>query len=90
MTRQGGTSTHTSFFKGSKIRMIFRDKTVIIAKFIGKLSVKRIRVQLSDGQIKDFNTADLSSCNYYKPLPHELEKMMDKTIGGAVRKLSDG
>ena len=68
---KGGTATHTSFYKGSKIRIIFRDKTVCIAKFLEKRSKKLIRVQLASGTIRDFRTADLSSCNYYKPLAHE-------------------
>lgn len=72
MGKKGGTSTHTSFFKGSKIRIIFRDGTVVIGKFIEKLSEKLIRVRLASGKIQDIRTADLSSCNYYKPLPHEL------------------
>jgi len=71
MSRKGGTSTHTSFFKGSKIRIIFRDGTVTIAKFVEQLSVKKMRVQLASGDIKDIRTTDLSSCNYYKPLQHE-------------------
>lgn len=75
MSRKGGTSTHTSFFKGSKIRVILRDGTVIIAKFIEKRSKKEIRVQLASGKIIDIRTDNLSSCNYYKPLPHELARM---------------
>lgn len=65
-------TTHSSFFKGSKVRMIFRDGTVTIGKFIEKVSVKLIRVQLASGKIEDIRLADLTSCNYYKPLPHEL------------------
>lgn len=72
MSKRGGTSTHTSFNKGSKIRIIFRDGNVVIAKFIEKLSHKLIRVQLASGDIVDIKTTNLSSCNYYKPLPHEL------------------
>lgn len=72
MSKKGGTSTHTSFFKGSKIRMIFRDGNVIIAKFLEKRSQKLLRVRLASGDTMDVKTADLSSCNYYKPLPHEL------------------
>ncbi len=70
--RQGGTSTHTSFSKGSKIRIIFRDGTVTIAKFLDKKNRKLLRVQLASGTIKDIRVNDLASCNYYKPLPHEL------------------
>lgn len=71
MSRKGGTSTHTSFFKGSKIRIIFRDSNVIIAKFLEKKNRKYMRVQLVSGDIIDVNVNDLSSCNYYKPLKHE-------------------
>lgn len=73
MSRVGGTSTHTSFARGSKIRIIFRDKSVVVARFIAKLSEKRMRIQLLTGERQDIRTADLSSCNYYKPLPHELK-----------------
>lgn len=59
-------TTHTSFFKGSKIRIILRDGTVIVAKFIEKLGRKYIRTDHGDIRI-----ADLRSANYYKPLPHE-------------------
>lgn len=72
MSRKGGTSTHTSFYKGSKIRIIFRDRSVLIAKFIEKLGKKKMRIQLPNGEIADIRCDDLSSCNYYKPLPHEL------------------
>ena len=65
-------TTHSSFYKGSKIRIIFRDGRVNIAKFIEKLSNKEIRVEYSNGDRKDIKLADLTSCNYYKPLPHEL------------------
>ena len=69
--RQGGSSTHTSFFKGSKIRIIFRDGSVTIAKFIDKKNRKLMRVQLASGDIKDIRINDLASCNYFKPLAHE-------------------
>lgn len=72
MSKKGGTSTHTRFKKGSKIRIIFRNGTVWIAKFLEKRSEKILRIQMLDGEIRDFRTADLRSCNYYKPLPHEL------------------
>lgn len=72
MSKKGGTSTHTSFQRGSKIRIIFRDGVVTIAKFLEKRSEKILRVQLASGDIKDIRTTDLRSCNYYKPLPHEL------------------
>lgn len=72
MSRKGGTSTHTSFRKGAKIRAIMRDGTVIIAKFVEKRSEKLLQVQLPNGMLQMLRTAELSSCNYYKPLPHEL------------------
>lgn len=65
-------TTHTSFYKGSKIRMIFTDGTVTIGKFIEKLGRSHLRVQLVSGDLKDIRIRDLRSCNYYKPLPHEL------------------
>lgn len=65
-------ATHTSFYKGSKVRMIFRDGNVVIGKFLDKLNRKQIRVQLASGDIQDVRIADLRSCNYYKPLSHEL------------------
>ena len=64
-------TSHSSFYKGSKIRIIFRDGSVNIAKFLEKLSKKAIRVQLASGAIKDIRLGDTTSCNYYKPLPHE-------------------
>lgn len=65
-------TTHTSFFKGSKIRVIFRDGAVVIGKFIEKLNRKAIRVELASGATEDFLIRDIRSANYYKPLPHEL------------------
>jgi hypothetical protein len=41
------------------------------AKSASKRSKKLMRVQLASGDIQDIRTVDLSSCNYYKPLPHE-------------------
>lgn len=65
-------TSHSSFYKGSKIRIIFRDGSVTVAKFLEKRSDKAIRVQLVSGTIKDIRLADTTSCNYYKPLPHEM------------------
>lgn len=65
-------TTHTSFFKGSKIRVIFRDGAVVIGKFVEKLNRKAIRVELASGAVEDLRIADIRSANYYKPLPHEL------------------
>lgn len=65
-------TSHSSFYKGSKIRMIFRDGTVTIGKFVEKLSKKEIRVELASGTKRDIRLIDLRSCNYYKPLQHEL------------------
>lgn len=66
-------TTHSSFYKGSKIRMIARTGDVAIVKFVEKLSKKEIRVQsLETGEKYDVRLADLTSCNYFKPLPHEL------------------
>lgn len=65
--------THTSFFKGSKVRAILRDGTVIIGKFMEKVNHRAIRIEVGGKRI-EIHQADLSSCNYYKPLPHELKQ----------------
>ena len=59
--------THTSFYKGSKIRLIMRDGTIIIAKFIEKHGKKLLRTDRGD-----FRVADIRAANSYKPLAHEL------------------
>ncbi len=82
MSRAGGTSTHTSFIKGAPIRVILRNGYVLIGKFVEKHSEKEIRVRV-DGTLHKIKTRDLSSCNYYKPLPHELNRQ-DRP-GGARR-----
>ena len=69
--KRKATSTHTTFYKGAKIRIIFRDGAQVVAKFVEKRSDKVIRVQLSDGEIRDIKVASLRSCGYYKPLAHE-------------------
>ena len=62
-------STHTTFYKGAKIRMILRDGRVIVAKFIEKVGQRALRTDKGDIRI-----ADLRSATYYKPLPHEREE----------------
>ncbi len=57
---------HTSFIKGSKIRIILRDGTQIISKFIQKEGRKRIKLEAGT-----VNIIDIRSANYYKPHPHE-------------------
>jgi hypothetical protein len=57
---------HSSFYKGSKIRVIWHDGSQLITKFIDKLSDRKIRT--SHG---DLVLAGMRSCNYYKPHPHE-------------------
>ena len=69
--RKGATSTHTTFYKGSPIRIIFRDGSQLIAKFLEKRSMKQMRVKLADGEIRDINIGEIRSCGYYKPLKHE-------------------
>lgn len=59
-------TTHTAFFTGSKIRMVFRDGSVIIAKFKEKHGRKLVTDKGS------FNIIDISAASYYKPLQHEL------------------
>jgi hypothetical protein len=73
MSRMGGTSTHTSFIRGAPVRVILRNGYVLIGKFVEKHSEKEIRVRV-DGVLHKIKTADLSSANYYKPLPHELRR----------------
>jgi hypothetical protein len=63
---------HTSFYKGSKIRIILRSGDMVIAKFIEKVGKKTVRTDKGD-----FKVEDLRSCNYYKPLPHEMPKPLD-------------
>lgn len=58
---------HTTFYTGSKIRLVMNDGTVIIAKYKQKLGHRAIRT-FDRG---DFNIIDIRSANYYKPLPHE-------------------
>ncbi|HYC45122.1 MAG TPA: hypothetical protein VED01_06510 [Burkholderiales bacterium] len=59
-------STHTTFYKGAKIRVILRNGDVIVAKFIEKIGQKYLRTDKGDIPI-----AELRSATYYKPLPHE-------------------
>jgi hypothetical protein len=59
---------HTSFYTGSRIRLIFRDGHVIIARFKQRLGHRALRTDKGD-----FLISDLRSANYYKPLPHELQ-----------------
>lgn len=61
---------HTTFYTGSKIRIILKNGTVIIAKFKEKLGQIKIRT-FDKG---DIYIGDIRSANYYKPLPHELNK----------------
>lgn len=58
---------HSSFKKGSKIRVIYKDGTQVITRFIEKLNQKKIRT--SEGELL---LNDMRSCNYYKPHPHEI------------------
>ena len=62
---------HTSFYKGSKVRLIFNDGHQVIGKFVEKLSNKLLRVQLASGDRRDVKIADLRSANYFKPFAHE-------------------
>ncbi len=57
---------HTSFIKGAKIRVILRDGSVHIGKFISKIGKKKVETSVGE-----FNVIDIRSANYYKPLPHE-------------------
>lgn len=59
-------TTHTSFYTGSKIRIIFRNGDVVIAKYKEKVGRRAIRTDKGD-----FNLIDIRTINYYKPLQHE-------------------
>jgi len=59
---------HTTFWTGSKIRIILINGEVIIAKFKEKLGQRKIRT-FDNG---DIEINDIRSANYSKPLPHEL------------------
>ena len=61
-------TTHTTFWTGSKIRIILKSGDVIIAKFKEKLGQRKIRT-FDKG---DIDISEIRSANYYKPLPHEL------------------
>lgn len=67
--------THTSFFKGSKIRIILKDGTQIVAKFIDKINHRSLKIELTEPngtkRMTEVLQKDLRSANYYKPLPHE-------------------
>lgn len=63
-------TSHTTFYTGSKIRIIMRSGEVIIAKFKERLGRRALRTDKGDIPIKD-----IRSTNYYKPLPHELAKL---------------
>lgn len=58
---------HTTFYTGSKIRLVMKDGRVIIAKYKEKKKGKTIVTDKGKFLIKDIRAAD-----YYKPLPHEL------------------
>lgn len=57
---------HSTFYTGSKIRLIFKDGSQVIAKY--KQTRKGKKILTDKG---DFNILDIRSANYYKPLPHE-------------------
>lgn len=58
---------HSTFYTGSKIRLVMNDGSVVIAKFKEHKKGKKI-VTFDRGS---FNIIDIRSANYYKPLPHE-------------------
>lgn len=60
---------HSSFYTGSKIRIIEKDGTVTIAKFLENRKGKKIITDKGE-----FRFLDIRSVNYYKPLPHEIHK----------------
>lgn len=56
---------HTSFYTGSKIRVIFKDGTQLIAKY---REHKKNLIFTDKGKLK---LLDIRSIGYYKPFPHE-------------------
>lgn len=61
-------SLHSQFYKGSKIRLIKKDGSQIIAKFIASDEKKNI---ITDKGY--FRKRELRSCNYFKPFQHEMK-----------------
>lgn len=59
---------HTSFYQGSRIRLIMTDGSVVIAKYKGHRKGKSIETDKGS-----FNVVDIRAANYYKPLQHERE-----------------
>jgi hypothetical protein len=59
-------TTHTSFYKGARIRLIMKNGDVIVAKFIEKIGDRWLRTDRGDIPISEVRAA-----NYYKPFPHE-------------------
>ncbi len=57
---------HSTFYTGSKIRIILKDGIQVIAKYRSTRKGKKIITDKGD-----FNILDIRSANYYKPLPHE-------------------
>jgi hypothetical protein len=57
---------HSSFNQGSKIRLIFKDGTQVVTKYLGHRKGKSIQTEAGTFKILDIRAAD-----YYKPLPWE-------------------
>lgn len=60
------SSTHTQFTRGARIRIVFHDGSQLVARFVEKLSDRRLKTDQGTVQIADIRSAD-----YYKPLPWE-------------------
>ena len=58
---------HTSFYTGSKIRIVLKNGDVIIDKYKESKTKRIICVS------REYNTNDIKSISYYKPLKHELK-----------------
>jgi hypothetical protein len=61
-------SIHTLFPRGAKIRIIMRDGSQMICKFIEKPNDRKIRTSKGVFEISNIRSAD-----FYKPLKHEIE-----------------
>lgn len=61
-----GLVMHTSFYQGSRVRLVLNDKSVVIGKYKGHRKGKSIELDCGT-----FRIVDIRAANYYKPLAHE-------------------
>lgn len=58
---------HTTFYTGSKLRLIFKSGEVVIVKYKQKVGQRWIRFF----DYPDVEVTQIRALNYYKPLAHE-------------------